>query len=58
MYKMPLFVERGDGDEKMDMANVTPLWEETMAKTWQQFLGLYSWTVQSIEQKQLKGMAF
>ncbi|KAJ6661706.1 hypothetical protein lerEdw1_013228 [Lerista edwardsae] len=39
VYKMPLFAERGDGGESMKMASITPLWEETMAKTWQQFLG-------------------
>ncbi|XP_053165881.1 WD repeat- and FYVE domain-containing protein 4-like [Hemicordylus capensis] len=37
-YKMALFVDREDGNGEMKMTNISPLWEETMAKTWQQFL--------------------
>lgn len=41
-YKTSLFKEKGDGEETMKMADVAPLWEEVMRKTWQAFLGLCS----------------
>ncbi|XP_070799266.1 WD repeat- and FYVE domain-containing protein 4 [Pituophis catenifer annectens] len=37
-YKTSLFKEKGDGEETMKMADVAPLWEEVMRKTWQAFL--------------------
>ncbi|XP_032082434.1 WD repeat- and FYVE domain-containing protein 4 isoform X3 [Thamnophis elegans] len=37
-YKTSLFKEEGDGEERMKMEDVAPLWEEAMRKTWQAFL--------------------
>ncbi|XP_026576266.1 WD repeat- and FYVE domain-containing protein 4 [Pseudonaja textilis] len=37
-YKTSLFKEKGDEEETMKMADVAPLWEEVMRKTWQGFL--------------------
>ncbi|KAG8137761.1 hypothetical protein E2320_004976, partial [Naja naja] len=37
-YKTSLFKEKGDGEETMKMADVAPLWEEVMRKTWKGFL--------------------
>ncbi|KAL8186648.1 UNVERIFIED_CONTAM: hypothetical protein K2H54_003424 [Gekko kuhli] len=40
-YKMALSVEStGEGNGKVKMGGLAPPWEETMAKAWQQFLGL------------------
>lgn len=41
-YKISLFKEKGDGEERMKMEDIDPLWEEAMRKTWQAFLGLCS----------------
>lgn len=40
-FKIDLSVKPGEREVKMD--EVTPLWEETMLKAWQHYLGLCHW---------------
>lgn len=37
-FKMDLFVKPGESEVKIE--DITPLWEETMFKAWQHYLGL------------------
>ncbi|XP_067395033.1 WD repeat- and FYVE domain-containing protein 4 [Emydura macquarii macquarii] len=37
-YKMDLSVKPGDREGEVKIAEITPLWEETMAKAWQHFI--------------------
>lgn len=41
-YKMDLSVKAGDREREVKILEITPLWEEMMAKAWQNFIGLWS----------------
>ncbi|MGH0153416.1 UNVERIFIED_CONTAM: hypothetical protein FKN15_025858 [Acipenser sinensis] len=37
-YKIDLLVKQGNSDSGMNISQITPLWEETASKAWQQFI--------------------
>ncbi|KAK1164501.1 hypothetical protein AOXY_G14832 [Acipenser oxyrinchus oxyrinchus] len=37
-YKIDLLVKQGNSDSGMNISEITPLWEETASKAWQQFI--------------------
>lgn len=47
-YKMDLSVKGNDKERDMKITEITPLWEEIMAKAWQHFLGLCSFMEHSL----------
>lgn len=44
IYNMDLSVKGSDRERDIKITEITPLWEEMMAKAWQNFLGLYFFT--------------
>ncbi|CAM4704632.1 unnamed protein product [Lepidochelys kempii] len=46
-YKIDLSVKPGDREKEVKIAEITPLWEETMTKAWQHFIASEKKTLQS-----------
>lgn len=44
-YKIDLSAKKAGKEGLVSMSDVSPLWEETVMKNWQAFIGKYLWCV-------------